>query len=91
MTAPAYFFTARYAGNNRNVYSPVFGKDEFMFSGVFIVMAGILSLLESFGFISADVKWGVPLAIICFGLRLIYEAFSARKGHVNDKENPSRT
>ncbi|EKQ3396864.1 TPA: hypothetical protein SI488_004382 [Escherichia coli] len=62
-----------------------------MFSGVFIVMAGILSLLESFGFISSDVKWGVPLAIICFGLHLIYEAFSARKTHVNDKENPSRT
>lgn len=54
-------------------------------------MAGILSLLESFGFISSDVKWGVPLAIICFGLHLIYEAFSARKTHVNDKENSSRT
>ncbi|ENM2314469.1 TPA: hypothetical protein J1045_002612 [Escherichia coli] len=70
---------------------PFSEKDEFMFSGAFIVMAGILSLLESFGFISADVKWGVPLAIIFFGLHLIYEAFSARKGHVSDKENPSRT
>lgn len=51
-----------------------------MFMGIFIVAAGLLSLLESLGIFSADVKWGMPLAVICFGLHLIYEAVRAKKG-----------
>ncbi len=52
-----------------------------MFMGIFIVAAGLLSLLESLGIFSADVKWGMPLAVICFGLHLIYEAIRAKKGN----------
>lgn len=52
-----------------------------MFLGIFIVAAGLLSLLESLGIFSADAKWGMPLAVICFGLHLIYEAVRAKKGN----------
>lgn len=52
-----------------------------MFLGIFIVAAGLLSLLESLGIFSADAKWGMPLAVICFGLHLIYEAVKAKKGN----------
>ncbi|CAH6277158.1 hypothetical protein AI3057V1_5176 (plasmid) [Citrobacter freundii] len=52
-----------------------------MFMGIFIVAAGLLSLLESLGIFSSDVKWGMPLAVICFGLHLIYEAIRAKKGN----------
>lgn len=50
-----------------------------MFFGLFFVAAGILSLLESFGVISVNVKWGLPLAVICFGLYQIYEALKGKK------------
>lgn len=50
-----------------------------MFLGLFIVAFGFLSLLEVLGVVSADVKWGMPLAVICFGLHLIYEAIKAKK------------
>jgi len=50
-----------------------------MFLGLFIVAAGVLSLLESLNVISANVKWGMPLAVICFGLHLIYEAVKSKK------------
>lgn len=50
-----------------------------MFLGLFIVAAGILSLLESLGMVATDVRWGMPLAVICFGLHLIYEAIKAKK------------
>lgn len=50
-----------------------------MFLGLFIVAAGILSLLESLGLVAADVRWGMPLAVICFGLHLIFEAIKSKK------------
>lgn len=50
-----------------------------MFLGLFIVVFGLVSLLEVLGVVSADVKWGMPLAVICFGLHLIYEAIKAKK------------
>lgn len=50
-----------------------------MFLGVFIVAVGLLSLLEVLGVISADIKWGMPLAVICFGLSLIYDAVKTKK------------
>jgi len=50
-----------------------------MFLGLFIVFAGVLSFMENLGVIATDVKWGVPLAIICFGLHLIYETIKAKK------------
>lgn len=56
-----------------------------MFLGIFIVLAGVLSLLESLGVVATEVKWGMPLAIICFGLHLVYEANRARKERVDDK------
>lgn len=42
-----------------------------MFLGLFIVLASLLTLLEEFGYITANVKWG--LAFACFGLSLIFE------------------
>lgn len=50
-----------------------------MFLGIFIVVAGVLSLLEGLGLVSADVKWGMPLAVICFGMSLIFDAVKAKK------------
>lgn len=52
-----------------------------MFLGIFIVAAGLLSLLESLGVFSTDVKWGMPLVVICFGLHLIYEAVKAKRNN----------
>ncbi|QOR12690.1 hypothetical protein [Haemophilus parainfluenzae] len=46
-----------------------------MFLGLFIVLASLLTLLEEFGYITTNVKWGLPLAFACFGLSLIYENF----------------
>lgn len=50
-----------------------------MFLGLFIVIAGFFALLESLGVFSSDAKWGLPLAVICFGLHLIYEAIKRKK------------
>lgn len=50
-----------------------------MFLGIFVVMAGVLSLLEVFGLISTDVKWGMPLAVTCIGLSLLFDAIKAKK------------
>jgi hypothetical protein len=56
-----------------------------MFFGLFIILAGVISLLESLGVVGVEVKWGMPLAIICFGLHLVYEAVRARNERVNEK------
>ncbi|WP_167509223.1 hypothetical protein [Pseudomonas oryzihabitans] len=50
-----------------------------MFLGFFIMAAGILALAEAIGLIGANVKWGIPLAITCFGASLIWEAIQKRK------------
>lgn len=50
-------------------------KETYMFLGLFIVLASLLTLLEEFGYITANVKWGLPLAFACFGLSLIFEKF----------------
>ena len=50
-----------------------------MFFGLFIIAAGIISLLENFGVIAGDVKWGLPLAIICFGASIVYDAVKGKK------------
>ena len=60
-------------------------KGYSMFLGAFIVLAGIVSLLESLGIVAAEVKWGMPLAVICFGLHLVYEAIRARKERMSEK------
>lgn len=57
-----------------------------MFLGLFIVIAGVISLLESMGVITSDAKWGLPLAVICIGLSLIYNAVQTKK-----TTNPSTT
>jgi hypothetical protein len=36
-------------------------------------------LLEKFSIIQANVSWGVPLALICFGASMVYEEFKKRK------------
>lgn len=50
-----------------------------MFFGLFIFFAGVISLLENVGIIPGEARWGLPLAIICFGLSLILEAYRALK------------
>lgn len=50
-----------------------------MFFGIFIVLAGIITLLENYGVISGDVKWGLPLAIIIYGLSVVYDAITGKK------------
>ena len=44
-----------------------------MFLGLFIIIASILTLLEKFSIIQANVDWGIPLALICFGASMIYD------------------
>jgi hypothetical protein len=69
---------------NKNVYNVkrfykqkclFFEWENYMFLGLFIVLASLLTLLEEFGYITANVKWGLPLAFACFGLSLIFEKF----------------
>ena len=43
--------------------------------GIFIFLAGFMSLLEVFGLISTDIKWGIPLLFTCLGLALIISEF----------------
>lgn len=50
-----------------------------MFFGLFIFLAGVISLLENTGVISGEARWGLPLAIICVGLSLIVEAYRSSK------------
>lgn len=50
-----------------------------MFLGFFIIIASILTLLEKFSVIQANVDWGVPLALTCFGASMVYEEFKKRK------------
>lgn len=49
-----------------------------MFFGIFITLAGALGLAEVTGLISTDVKWGIPLAVTCFGVSLVWEAIQSR-------------
>lgn len=53
--------------------------EVFMFFGLFIILAGVLSLLENYGVIAGDVKWGLPLAIICFGISIVYDSVKGKK------------
>ena len=64
-------FTMSSAFISKNVY--LFEWENYMFLGLFIVLASLLTLLEEFGYITANVKWGLPLAFACFGLSLIFE------------------
>lgn len=50
-----------------------------MFVGIFLVLAGLLGLTEALGLISTDVRWGMPLAVICFGGSVIRDAYKAKK------------
>ncbi|KRV74599.1 hypothetical protein AO738_12365 [Pseudomonas citronellolis] len=54
-----------------------------MFFGIFILMSGVLYLCEVFGLISADIKWGLPLALICFGASEAWKAYSSRQPSTN--------
>ncbi|MDU6441333.1 MAG: hypothetical protein E6559_15760 [Pantoea sp.] len=58
-----------------------------MFLGIFVVIAGVLSLLEVFGLISTDVKWGMPLAVTCIGLSLLFDSIKAKKDRSDTPES----
>lgn len=58
-----------------------------MFLGIFVVIAGVLSLLEVLGLISTDVKWGMPLAITCIGLSLLFDAIKAKRNRSDKPES----
>lgn len=49
-----------------------------MVLGAFLVLFGSLSLFESIGLISSDTRWGIPVAIICFGVHLISSELKVR-------------
>ena len=50
---------------SKNVY--FLSRGDLYVLGLFIVLASLLTLLEEFGYITANVKWGLPLAFACFG------------------------
>ncbi|WPC06487.1 hypothetical protein SBP02_06945 [Pseudomonas benzenivorans] len=50
-----------------------------MFIGIFVMLAGALGLAEATGLINTDVKWGIPLAVTCFGASLLWEAIQTKK------------
>lgn len=54
-----------------------------MFFGIFVLISGVLYLCEVFGLISADVQWGLPVALICFGASEAWRAFSSRQSTAN--------
>lgn len=58
-----------------------------MFLGIFVVIAGVLSLLEVFGLISTDVKWGMPLAVTCIGLSLLFDSIKVKKDRSDTPES----
>ena len=43
--------------------------------GIFIFLAGFMSILEVIGLIRTDIKWGIPLLFTCLGLALIISEF----------------
>ena len=51
--------------------------------GIFLLIAGTLSLLEVFGIIDTGVKWGGPLFIICIGLSIIFHDWRDKKDDKN--------
>jgi len=59
-------------------------KGGDMFLGLFIFIAGVISLLESTGVISSQTKWGLPLAVVCIGMSLIYKSISEKKEKSDD-------
>lgn len=46
-----------------------------MYLGIFSVLAGLLSLFENIGVIKTEIKWGLPLAVICIGASIIHDQF----------------
>ena len=53
-----------------------------MFLGFFIIIASVLTLLEKFSIIQANVSLGVPLALICFGASMVYDEFKKHDIHL---------
>lgn len=49
-----------------------------MFFGVFLMLAGLMALAEALGLVTADMKWGMPLVVVCFGASLVWD--SLKKG-----------
>jgi len=48
-------------------------------SFLIVILFHFSQLLEKFSIIQANVSWGVPLALICFGASMVYEEFKKRK------------
>ncbi len=46
--------------------------------GVFALIAGALLLAEQIGWISKEIKWGVPAVLLAFGLVTIARAFKRK-------------
>ena len=62
-----------------------------MFLGLFIVLASLLTLLEEFGYITANVKWGLPLAFACFGLSLNLQSVPTTKKSFQRRKQETQT
>ncbi|MOA66795.1 hypothetical protein D3C78_1936780 [compost metagenome] len=46
--------------------------------GAFLILAGLMALAETLGFVSIEAKWGLPLAITCLGASLFWDAYKAK-------------
>lgn len=50
-----------------------------MFFPLFILIAGILMILEYLGIIPTEFKWGLPLFLICSGIAGLVSYFKTQK------------
>lgn len=50
-----------------------------MFIGIYALLAGLLFLGETLGFIDPQAKWGLPLALACFGSSELWNVYKARQ------------
>ena len=57
-----------------------------MFLGIFITLTGVLALAEAIGLVSTETKWGLPLAVTCFGASLIWDAWQSKLKPISDNQ-----
>lgn len=63
----------------RNTWSHAYEWGVFMGVGLFIVSLVILFLLEKYGIISDDIKWGFPFVVVFIWISFIYYSMKGKK------------
>lgn len=56
-----------------------------MFLGIFIVLTGVISLLETLNIIPTNIKWGMPLMFTCLGFSIIFNSIKTNRNEKNNK------